>query len=143
MKGAGTDSNVYIAFITEKGTKSTDIHLDVKWRNSFEKGCTNVFTIKKFANIENIKSIEIWRDDKGVLDEWFVEHVIIEINDKQAPFPCHRWIEAHKKYHFCLYDSMLPQFDPFIEERKEELKKNKEKYAYSQVTVGRPRQVIF
>ncbi|XP_065667156.1 polyunsaturated fatty acid 5-lipoxygenase isoform X2 [Hydra vulgaris] len=174
VKGAGTDSNVYCCLIDCKGNKSRDLLLDVKWRNDFEKGSIDLFKIRNVPNIGKLESIELWRDDKGINDDWYLEYAQVKqitgvlandlvnesilcngfrypksnknVNDNifknfLLPFPCHRWIKANKKYVLYAYDSLLPQFDPRTEQRKEELEDKKNKYAFSESSAGMPRRV--
>ena len=51
VKGAGTDANIYCAFIDEEGTRSRDIVLDVMFRDDFEKGNVDTFDIKDVKNL--------------------------------------------------------------------------------------------
>ena len=141
VKGAGTDSNVYCSLTDDKGNKSRDILLDVIWRNDFEKGNIDTFNIRGVPNIGDIQSIELWRDQRGIKNDWFVEYIIVEKPNHISPFPCHRWIEANKKYVFYIYDSSLPQYDQRIAQRKEELEAKKIKYTFSNTANGIPKQV--
>uniref|UniRef100_T2MH56 Arachidonate 5-lipoxygenase n=1 Tax=Hydra vulgaris TaxID=6087 RepID=T2MH56_HYDVU len=131
VKGAGTDSNVYCCLIDDKGFKSRNILLDVKWRNDFEKGNLDEFDIRNVSNLSNVVSIELWRDQKGVNDSWFVEYIIVKHSNYTSPFPCNRWIEANKKYVFYIFNSSLPQYDPCLSQRKQELEANKVKYIFT------------
>ena len=95
IKGAGTDSNVYIALTDSRGHKSVDILLDVKWRDDFERGSKDAFNIGCISNIGDIKSIELWRDNRAISDDWFVEYVQVESRGNVSTFNCNCWIEQN------------------------------------------------
>lgn len=78
VKGAGTDSNVYIVLVDEDGDKSRNVLLDCNWRNDFEQGNTDTFRIRNVPSLGHVKTINIWRDTSGVNDDWFVEYVKIK-----------------------------------------------------------------
>ena len=78
VKGAGTDSNVYLILVDEKGDKSRNILLDCNWRNDFEQGNVDTFPIRNIPNLGKVKTINLWRDSSGVNDDWFVESIKIK-----------------------------------------------------------------
>eukprot|EP00794_Sanderia_malayensis_P003702 gene3702-4222_t len=161
VKGAGTDANVYIALVDEKGRKSRDVLLDCKWRDDFEKGSTDVFKIRNIPQLEKISRIEIWRDNKGLNDDWFVEWIKVKctkrvkksdqgsankkklgnLPNEEIPFPCNRWIKEHVRFILIKYDSILPQFDDRKQQRKDELQMKREKFIFQEKAPGLPRQV--
>lgn len=158
VKGAGTDSNVFIALIDEEGHRSRDIYLDCKWRDDFEKGNTDVFRISSVPGLGDICRIELWRDSKGLNDDWFVEWVKVKamkrhkgenkkssLTDKElkegVPFPCNRWIKEDIKFAIVKYDAVLPQFDNHKKQRKDELLRKCEQYRFAEKAPGLPRQV--
>ena len=77
VKGAGTDSNVYLILVDEDNDKSRNILLDCNWRNDFEQGNVDTFPIRNIPNLGPLKRINIWRDSSGVNDDWFVESIKI------------------------------------------------------------------
>ena len=165
VKGAGTDANVYISLIDEQGRKSREISLDCTWRDDFEKGNTDSFKVRNVPQLGKIEKIELWRDSKGLNDDWFVEWIKVRPVRKLAmkgsginkgnsknkavenelkygiPFPCNRWIKEHIKFIFKKYDACLPQFDDCKQQRKEELERKREQYAFQEKAPGLPRQV--
>ena len=173
VKGAGTDSNVYIALIDDHGRKSRDILLDCNWRDDFEKGNTDTFKIRNVPKLGPIEKIELWRDNKGLNDDWYVEWVKVRSLRRQAPpsnnnktskldegqkhplkpltekmnnyvpFPCHRWIKEKRRFVILKYDSVLPQFDERKLQRKEELEEKRKKFEFCEKAEGLPRQVCF
>lgn len=78
VKGAGTDSNVYIVLVDEDGDKSRNVLLDCNWRNDFEQGNTDTFQIRNVPSLGHVKTINLWRDTSGVNDDWFVEYIKIK-----------------------------------------------------------------
>ena len=168
IKGAGTDANVYIALVDDEGRKSRDILLDCTWRDDFEKGNTDCFKISNVPQLGEIKRVELWRDNKGLNDDWFVEWVKVKPTKKRnnpkgnndnnnsikkgikfenemkegIPFPCNRWIKEDKKFVLVKYDAVLPQFDDRKEQRREELEEKRNKYKFAEKAPGLPRQVV-
>ena len=58
VKGAGTDANVFCVLIDEEGTRSQDIKLDCIWRNDFEKGNVDKFSIKTVEDMSKFIFIQ-------------------------------------------------------------------------------------
>lgn len=151
VKGAGTDANVYCALIDDEGKRSRDIKLDCTWRNDFEKGSIDHFKVINESTLTNIVKVELWRDSKGLADDWYVELVKIRrkhhgkgLNSEpevDVPFPVNRWIHANKRYILLKYDSVLPQFDERKSQREAELEQKKKTYAFGEKIEGVPRRV--
>ena len=150
VKGAGTNSNVSIVLLDEDGRRSRDIPLNCKWRDDFEKGNEDSFKVRDITDFGKLHAIEIWRDSFGLMDDWFIEYIKIKqykINAKdrrifeEFPFPIQRWIEAKRRYVFNVYDSVLPQFDEHLEQRRKELEEKKERYAFAVFNPDVPRRV--
>lgn len=164
VKGSGTDSNVYCCLVDTHGNKSRDLFLDCRFRNDFEKGNEDIFKIQNASNLSTIVNVVIWRDGKGLGDDWFVDYIKVRkvnnnnnnnkknIDDTMTtdnnnnnsvwlPFPCNRWILPNRKYYFSLYDSILPQDDKMKEQRDLELAEKQETYLYETEITGLPRRV--
>lgn len=157
VKGAGTDSNVYVSLIDVKGNRSRDLLLDVLLRDDFQKGAKDKFKIKNVPNLGRIARIEMWRDSKGLGDDWFVEYVKVTPNqqktgikqglhimeladsDDEFYFPMNRWIQPDRTYKISRYDSQLPQYDINQEQRQKELVYKKECYRFSKGDTGIPK----
>lgn len=148
VKGAGTDANVYCALFNEDKTRSRDLNLDCKWKNDFEKGSVDRFKVHCGLPAGPLHKIEIWRDDSGIGDDWYVEW--IKVKKLQGPdqedeegviFPCNRWVKAERKLILTKYDCVLPQFDEHPEQRKEELEDKRGVYRLSRKAPGIPKQV--
>jgi len=150
VKGAGTDSNVYCILIDKNGARSDDILLDVVFRNDFEKGNVDVFKVKNVSHLDEVTEIILKRDESGINDDWFVEYIKViqftkngdDMNgNEEIPFPCNRWVYPNKDYKLLKYDSVLPQFDTRVEQRKLELESKQDKYKYGKYSAAVPRRV--
>lgn len=146
VKGAGTDANVYCCLVDEDGNRSKEFHLDCRWKNDFEKGNIDKFKLSNGAALGDLKKIEIWRDETGVGDDWYVEWIRVRRLGQQAdelgdPFPCNRWVTANRKLILTKYDCMLPQFDDHPEQRKLELAEKQKLYVLCRKAPGCPKQV--
>lgn len=141
VRGAGTNSNVYLVLIDEAGNRSPKHDLDCTWKDDFESGCVDTFTLKNIS-LGKITEIEIFRDGNGLYDHWFVEYVFVKQKGITYEFPLHRWIQANRKYNFTMYDSILPQDDPYPDQRKQEMGEKRELYKFG-VDTGMPRQVSY
>ena len=147
VKGAGTDANVFCALHNEDKTRSRDINLDCKWKNDFEKGSVDHFKVHSGLPPGPLHKIEIWRDDSGIGDDWYVEWIKVKKlnpqNSDEVIFPCNRWVKAERKLNLTPYDCVLPQFDENPEQRKQELEDKRELYRLSRKAPGIPKQVSF
>lgn len=147
VKGAGTDANVYCALIDEEGNRTKDFHLDCRWKDDFEKGNIDKFKLCNGSALGPLKKIEIWRDETGLGDDWFVEWIKVKLfnsndSDEMDVFPCNRWVKADRKLILTKYDCMLPQFDDHPEQRKLELEEKRKLYVLKQKAPGCPKQVL-
>lgn len=75
LKGAGTDSNVFLVAYGEKG-KSDDIPLKNKTDN-FEAGMMDAFKFE-MTDIGKPYKIRVWHDDKGLASGWHLNKVRFE-----------------------------------------------------------------
>ena len=147
VKGAGTDANVYCALVSEDGLRSRDLHLDCRWKNDFEKGNVDSFKVPDVVGLGPISTIEIWRDESGIGDDWNVQWIKVKRlnppnnNGEVTVFPCHRWVKANRKLVLTKWDCVLPQFDKNPEQRKEELEEKRQVYVMSRKAPGLPKQV--
>lgn len=141
---SGTDANVKIILCDSNGNKTDALVLDKFFRNDFEKGSTDTFPIKKPSHYENdVTDIEFWRDSAGLASDWYVDRITIE-NMKTHDifvFPVYRWIKADYHYTIRHLDTSLPQYDPYPNQRKMELKDKTQLYQVHQKIKGGPAQV--
>lgn len=141
---SGTDANVYIKFHCKNGDTTEEKLLDTLFKNDLETGQVDRFKFKHQMNLSSVDFIEIWRDDAGVLDNWYVDYIRVtkqsSANEKYE-FPLFRWIKAGFKYKIVHLDTNLPQTEPFKDQRKLELEEKRQKYVLEPHFKGAPCQV--
>ncbi|KAL3879853.1 hypothetical protein ACJMK2_032132 [Sinanodonta woodiana] len=140
---AGTDANVKIILHGADGNKSTEILLDNVFKDDFERGNIDVFKLKNLSHLNDIQRIEFWRDTSGFGSNWFVDYIEIENmkTRERFMFPVFRWIKPHVHYVIREMDNCLPQEDPEIDSRKQDLEQKREVYQVAQKVSGGPGQV--
>jgi len=102
---AGTDANVFINIIGEKGetgtqklsNSSSSAHL-----NKFEKGNTDVFTLEVKTEVGKLKAMEINHDSWGLGSSWFLEKVKIKNLDENEEqiFLIRQWLDKNSEKDF-------------------------------------------
>lgn len=92
VKGAGTDSNIYIQLIDCDGKKSAKHELDTRG-NNFEKGMLETFIVNEISELNRIEWVEISKDTKGKYEAWYLEYVEVKKKDDSRPkrFIYERW----------------------------------------------------
>ncbi|KAJ8313748.1 hypothetical protein KUTeg_008309 [Tegillarca granosa] len=143
-KNAGTDAGVYIKLFDRNGGSTGTLELDNFFKNDFEKGQTDTFIIDNNPTfLEEISSIELWREDKGLADSWFVDSITAqcECSNDVFVFPIHRWIKENKHYIINLLDISLPQFDENGVLRSDALREKRKLYELEEKLPGLPMQV--
>lgn len=142
-KGAGTDANVTIVLYDENGGKSKEYPLDNFFRNDFESGSLDTFSVKNLKHFDSVSKIEFWRDTSGLGDAWYVDRVMVESKSTKTMyvFPVYRWIKPGHHYVINHLDTSLPQFDDQMDQRKMELTDKKDLYQISTRSKGFPAQV--
>lgn len=143
-KNAGTDARVYIILYDTNGGSTGTLKLDNFFRNEFERGRTDTFTIENNPTfLDEISSIELWRDDYGLADSWYVNSISAqcENSDDVYIFPIHRWIKENKHYIINRLDTSLPQFDENSVLRSDELREKRKIYELEEKQPGIPMQV--
>ncbi|CAC5374180.1 ALOX5 [Mytilus coruscus] len=122
QKGSGTDVNVYI-ILHGKGVQTNECKLDNFFKNDFERGEIDKFSIDSEINISEVQRVELRRDNYGLYSNWYLDW--IEVTNKKNSitfiFPAMKWIKANGRYFFN-HHTCLPQDDLFLETRKLELK---------------------
>ncbi|XP_035688109.1 polyunsaturated fatty acid 5-lipoxygenase-like [Branchiostoma floridae] len=142
VKGGGTDGNVFIALHDIKGNRTRDVLLDCRWKNDFEAGSLDTFKISDARLPNDVKEIEIWRDDSMKVDDWFVEVITVDIIGEPTKFvfPVQRWVNAGDRLFLTPYDSCLPQFEQHTDQRTRLLNLKRQLYQYKQNVEGLPVQ---
>ena len=147
VKGAATDANIYCALYNEDKTRSRDLYLHCKWKDDFGTGSVDNFKVHSFGLPPGpLHRIEIWRDDSGIGDDWYVEWIKVKMlnpasTEEAVMFPCNRWVKAERRLNLTQYDCVLPQFDENPEQRKQELEDKRDLYRLSIKEPGFPKQV--
>jgi len=97
-RGAGTDSNVYIALVGTDG-KLDKIRLDND-KNNFERGRIDVFH-HECLDLGNLKQAIIGHDARGVGAAWFLDKIFIvhEMTNQLWMFPCMKWLNPNRCGH--------------------------------------------
>ncbi|XP_052831145.1 allene oxide synthase-lipoxygenase protein [Octopus bimaculoides] len=139
-KHASTDANVKIILINEDGVKSYEIVLDNILRDDFKKGASDTFSVRNLRDFGRVEKIEFWRDNAGVSPDWYVEKIMVENvkTNEMSVFPVFRWIKANYHYKIRHLDTVLPQDDEQVEQRKMELEDKRKIYIASQKGPGLP-----
>ncbi|CAI9737996.1 allene oxide synthase-lipoxygenase protein-like isoform X2 [Octopus vulgaris] len=139
-KHASTDANVKIILINEDGEKSYEIVLDNILRDDFKKGASDTFSVRNLRDFGRVEKIEFWRDNAGVSPDWYVEKIMVENvkTNEMSIFPVFRWIKANYHYQIRHLDTILPQDDEQVEQRKMELEDKRKIYIASQKGPGFP-----
>ncbi|XP_071795423.1 lipoxygenase homology domain-containing protein 1-like [Asterias amurensis] len=95
VKGAGSDSNVYVTLFGMRGTSKK---MPLKPRagvNPFERGNSDIFTFK-CNNVGPLRKIRIEHDNTGFGPGWFLDRVVVtdHNNPKKGKyyFPCGEWL---------------------------------------------------
>ncbi|XP_071453079.1 polyunsaturated fatty acid 5-lipoxygenase-like [Hetaerina americana] len=132
--GAGTDANVWICIEDESGHSTPDVLLDKLLQNDHERGKTYSYPIWKLGSLEGkVHKVYVWRDEAGIGDHWFLDR--IEIADKRRNtrhvFPLQRWVKPHVRYAMFEHHTFLPQHDPHVDMRREELETKRKDFVYA------------
>jgi len=90
VRGAGTDADVFISILGDKGKIDREKLSNDK--DNFERGRVDNFGIKTI-DIGEIQNITIGHNGRGFGSAWFLDKVFV-INEKTSQrwvFPCNRW----------------------------------------------------
>ena len=143
-KGAGLHNSAQITLINDVGDASEKINLSGCCVTVFKKGRTDSFKVRKLPNFGTIKRIIIEQDKTQNDVEWFVEKIIVRHIDEESEgdtiFPVHRWLR-HKPLGISEYDTCLPQYEVFAEQRVNEISMKRIVYGYRRATEDMPPQV--
>ncbi|XP_063413650.1 allene oxide synthase-lipoxygenase protein-like isoform X2 [Mytilus trossulus] len=141
-KGAGTDANVYI-ILHGKGIQTIKYTLDTFFKNDFERGNIDNYSVDFDVNIPEVQRIELWRDAYGLFSNWYLDWIEVTnlATNITTIFPAMKWIKENQRYFFNHIDTCLPQDDPFKEERMFELQNMQRDYQIQVKVPGLPAQV--
>ncbi|XP_052225510.1 allene oxide synthase-lipoxygenase protein-like isoform X7 [Dreissena polymorpha] len=142
-KFAGTDANVWVILHGEEGISTEEMRLSNMFKDDFEQGQLDKFLVKKQAVLTNIVKLELWRDNFGFGSQWYVDYIKVKRKDfnNEVTFPIFRWIPAKTHLMFRVNDTMLPQDDPEVSQRWEELRSKRESYLMCQKVPDGPSQI--
>ncbi|CAC5371110.1 ALOX5 [Mytilus coruscus] len=142
-KLSGTDSNVSIILHGYIGIKTEELVLDNFFRNDFEAGTIDSFSIESDVNIPQIERIELWRDTLGVSSSWYVDWIEVknQTTAESSIFPVFRWIKEN--FHYCIQhlDTSLSQYDKYPNQRYMELSEKRNAYQLTVKIENGPAQV--
>lgn len=143
-KEAGTDANVHIVLHGPDGQRTAPTRLDNLFRDDFERGRTDTFTVEDSVDIRNISKIELWRDKMGLASEWFVD--TIQVENSASPedtfvFPIYRWVKDTYRYSIAHLDTFLPGDDPNPHQRHMEIADKRSNYELAPKVEGMTAQV--
>ncbi|CAC5359765.1 ALOX5 [Mytilus coruscus] len=141
-KGAGTDANVYI-ILHGKGIQTNKYTLDTFFKNDFERGNIDNYSVDSEVNIPEVQRIELWRDAYGLFSNWYLDWIEVTnlATNITSIFPAMKWIKENQRYFFNHIDTCLPQDDPFKEMRMVELQNIQRDYQLQVKVPGLPAQV--
>ncbi|KAJ8019602.1 Lipoxygenase-likey domain-containing protein 1 [Holothuria leucospilota] len=95
VKGAGTNSKVYIKLFGKKGVTGLKfLENPVQEGDKFERGNTDVFILHNVKNVGAISRVRIGHDNSGSYSGWLLAHVEIASASlkKTLFFPCNMWL---------------------------------------------------
>lgn len=143
-KGAGLHNSAEITLINESGDESEKTNLNGCCVTVFKKGRTDSFKVRKLPSFGTIKRIIIQQDKTQEDVEWFIEKITVRHIDEESEgdtiFPVHRWLR-HRSLGITQYDSCLPQFEMFAEQRAHEISMKRVIYGYRKAAEDLPPQV--
>ena len=96
MRKAGTDSNVYITLVGEKGATKRHL-LDKRWHNDHERGSIEEYELYDI-DIGKIAFIIIKMKDSPLNhiigdEEWFLMKIVVRKTGTETEFPFDQWIK--------------------------------------------------
>ncbi|KAK5909734.1 hypothetical protein CesoFtcFv8_003637 [Champsocephalus esox] len=96
VKGAGTDSNVFISIYGVNGD-SGKRHLQKKFRNLFERGQTDRFVLE-MLDLGELLRVKVEHDNSSTNSGWYLECVEVTntANSVTTIFQCGKWLDSRK-----------------------------------------------
>lgn len=142
-KGLGSGASLRMFVQDVRNQQSSEIRLDVHFKNDFERGKTDVFDARSLEGFGDLTRVELWRDGSGGPADWYCEAIVVNNRrtEKCFYFPVMRWLIPGQRHKVEQFDTMLPQLDPNREQRAKELDAKRELYQYGQSGPDLPVQV--
>ena len=169
---SGTNSNIRLVIEDAYGIKTKATKLDNVFRDDFERGRLDTFSVKFPVTFGPVGKIYVSRDQTSFDDQWFCEYFIIQdprglsstskshrkiknvncpgtIHDEfrgfraETYFPICRWIESKIDYEFMPHACCLPQDDPTKTIREKGIVGKKARYQYEMKAPSFPLQVSY
>ena len=103
-KGEGTDADIYVRLIGDKGQTNEVEITSLIPGNALERGDTDTFTVNFENAIGNVKKIQVRSDMSGVGPDWYLERIDVQplLGNKDAGenvrFAFNQWIDSKKVY---------------------------------------------
>ncbi|KAK5871016.1 hypothetical protein PBY51_003919 [Eleginops maclovinus] len=96
VKGAGTDSNVFISIYGVNGD-SGKRHLQKKFRNLFERGRTDRFVLE-MLDLGELLRVKVEHDNSSTNSGWYLECVEVTntANSVTTIFQCGKWLDIDR-----------------------------------------------
>lgn len=143
-KGSCSDASLRLLVQDVRGKQSQLIKQELRFKNDFERGQTDVFDAPNLAGFLELARVELWREGAGSGQaDWFCEAIVVNnrSTEKCFYFPVLRWLQPNLHYKIEQFDTSLPQFDPNKEQRDKEMAAIQEIYQYGQSGPDLPVQV--
>lgn len=101
-------------------------------KHSFIDGCGGEGNNSQFEirarKLSEIEWLQIWIEDNGHTDRWFVHRIEVECNKKTYVFPFFKWFTPNHIHKVLHLDTSLPQNDPRPDFRRMELSRKRDMY---------------
>ena len=103
-KGEGTDADIYVRLIGDKGQTNEVEITSLIPGNALERGDTDTFTVNFENAIGNVKKIQVRSDMSGVGPDWYLERIDVQPLfgnkdvGKNVRFAFNQWIDSKKVY---------------------------------------------
>lgn len=103
-KGEGTDADVFVRLIGDKGQTNEVEITSLIPGNALERGDKDIFTVNFDNAVGTVRKIQVRSDMSGVGPDWYLEYVDVQplLGDKSfgnnSRFTFNQWIDSKKVY---------------------------------------------
>lgn len=103
-KGEGTDANIYVRLIGDKGQTNEVEITSLIPGNALERGDTDTFTVNFENAVGKVEKIQVRSDMSGVGPDWYLERIDVQplFGNKDVGnnvrFAFNKWIDSKKVY---------------------------------------------